>query len=592
MQHELGTHFESFAQGAYGIEGVWALQQSRLDGTRITLGTVAALGARELFQPGNDLLSRVPPESTKLILGHPQTDAWATRCRELTRTGKGREMLAEEIRYYSALAASAAIRGGVPFDGIGIPIENGKAMLPTLGGGVFEGSDSGSAIVQHQSNGLVTITSGAETIRLPADGGVTGTTSWYPLRHITVPSPVASVDFEIDDVSPKRRLGLYGAPVADRLPEDEVLSWQDALEGAWRLLRNSLPEQADAIMVGIRSLIPLRSPAHIDRRSSRTPAFGAIALTTPTSSMELAMPLVEEFWEGAFRALHSRIPLHEAPSAERRYHGPWQDLPVSFEDFFCGTYAHLGVIDLWIARRASTQDPEDHILATVEIERWRNRLSGLADKVDGSGFLTKEGRLFTEAMRWRFRRLEQLTTPPKIANLARISETDNRLSWRLRNLVPDAEAIGELAARWLAGLPCPEQESEIMVMLEVSPQHTPVWSNYARKRLMLQALLGAEPGDAYASDGDKAYAANADLSGVYHYYQAAIRANPDSAEPWSGLALIYERAADEAKRALFGFPEVVYALHKAIHHTSGVAPYPAPLARWLSRLPEPRILEY
>ena len=127
---------------------------------------------------------------------------------------------------------------------------------------------------------------------LPDDLGM-DCPGWQGLRHLSGTYGGQSTKLLIDDVDPFR--ALESSSVAPRLSAVEVVQWQAAFDGAWKLLVSTHRGTAEEVASLIRVLTPLNTPAdgHVSATSRKS--FGAILLSAPPDACSLAVTLAHVY---------------------------------------------------------------------------------------------------------------------------------------------------------------------------------------------------------------------------------------------------------------------------------------------------------
>ena len=107
--------------------------------------------------------------------------------------------------------------------------------------------------------------------------------------------------------------------------------------------------------------------------------------------------------------------------------------------------------DFWRVQAALAVTPFP-AYAQVEFARWSDCTGRVLDALLESRSLTSVGERFVLRYARTVAELAEIA-PEEPGRLARIAAADHRLSWRLRNVRPDAAAVDALARAWRAGMP-------------------------------------------------------------------------------------------------------------------------------------------
>jgi uncharacterized protein len=323
--------FEMLSSGPGDLVTMAALAESSWSITRALVAAVGSGadddGGRELSRAARagwmllDQLDEEHPQAVREVLTYPYVRAWAVRCLDPPRdadTDLDRAHLA-------GLAAAAALRAGVEAELL-LPVRAGHVHLPGMGALAAAGHTS--------------------VVRISAAGPVLrdGLGDWQPVRRFTA----ADMSFAVDDIDPFRDCQAW-VP-AGRLSARDWQAWQQALTAASRQLAAELPAYASVIAAGLRSVVPMR-PAAAGRSQSGTAkhAFGAVALALPGSTDMLCELLVHEMQHVKLTALCDLMDLFD-PADSTTYQVPWRPDPRPVDGVLNGTYAYLGVGELWRAR--------------------------------------------------------------------------------------------------------------------------------------------------------------------------------------------------------------------------------------------------
>ncbi|MFI9364334.1 FxsB family cyclophane-forming radical SAM/SPASM peptide maturase [Kitasatospora sp. NPDC053057] len=370
------AQLDELARGYGSADTVAALGRSQLALTRAMLAAAwdaSGQGRAEAWELLS-ALDGVAPAAVDAVLAHPYARAWAAR----RLAGD----LAVGLGPLAALAAAAAVRAGRG-DSIAVPARGGWLHLPTLGRVAVP---DGEAVVTGRADGL--------EVRA-ADGSVR-TALDQPLRRVRL---AGGWTVALEDVDPLR--DSHAHPVADRLPEAELLSWTGALREAWELLGRDLPAYAEGIRAGLGTVTPLRpGPAGRDISSAARQAYGVVGIARPATAPTLALLLAHEFQHVKLGAVLDLFDLHDRAD-DRLYFAPWRPDPRPLEGLLQGTYAHLAVTEYWGTRTAAYDGlaGEAADRARAQFALWRRYTVEAVERLAESGALTGLGVRFAEGMR-------------------------------------------------------------------------------------------------------------------------------------------------------------------------------------------------
>jgi len=521
--------------------------------------TVPAAGPalREHYSVLADV-ERTAPEAAATILGHPHVGAWAARCLRQLSNGPGLEE--PDLGHLGAVAVSAAILAGYACR-ITLRVQNGTVMLPGLGRALVSGD---RATVMVSAEGQAVIESGGQTIMLidpSADGP-----GWQSVHVLTL----GDRRLLLDDLDPNRVYDPY--PLPGRLTRPDVARWQDGLDEAWRLLSTHHPGHAAALHASLKSLVPIGQRTD-DRNVSATSgdAFGAVAVSTPSDGVGLAVALVHEFQHAKLCAIGDIEPLVDRRDGPLFY-VPWRPDPRPAAAMLHGIFAHMAVADFWRVHR-NVAAPGDQLLAHVEFARWLRQTRHAARLLAPDGALTSAGRRLLTRVTAHLTRWLAEQVPPLALRLAGEASAEHLSGWRLRNLGPDPDDIERLARDWVSGRPARGiVRTRLLQPPRTASRSTRMDLLYARlrdpARFEADHAGSCEAPDIAWARGDRALAARG--------YRAELRADPARLAAWTGLGLSAGR-----RGMLRRGPEVTYALHRRLAELSQPAD-PLRLAGWLS----------
>ncbi|MFD1541306.1 HEXXH motif domain-containing protein [Nonomuraea guangzhouensis] len=315
---------------------------------------------------------------------------------------------------------------------IEVPADEGGITLPSLGRAVLAGP---SALVRRAGGPVEVI--GDETVRLPDDPHQDAP-GWQALRHLEVTARGRILTLCVDDLDPYRMPGARLA--ADRLSEDELAVWREALRSAWELLLDHHPTVAEEVSVATSVLTPLTDVPGDQISGSSREAFGCVALSTPPDATTLALTFAHEVQHGKLSALLDVLPLLR-PSGDRRYYAPWRNDPRPLGGLFQGAYAYVGVSGFWRRQRHHEQG-EAALAASAEFYRWWEAAVGATQVITESGFLTPPGERFVARMAATLRAWRDEEVSGAAVEKAHRDAAAHRAMWEERNGVTPSSPGG------------------------------------------------------------------------------------------------------------------------------------------------------
>lgn len=324
------------------------------------------------------------PEAVDTVLAHPYVRPWALGCLGAGPRSGAAQPAATAVRGIAEIAAAAAVRAGRPATVV-VPVHDGLLRLPSLGTLTLE-AGAGRAVLRADADGF-TVHADGRTYAVARNGP--GDPAWRGNRRFELDGWSVT----LEDTDPWR--ACHGHPARPRLTEEEAEAWRDALARAWAWIRRELPAYAPGIAAGLRVITPLLpSPEGADLSSAARDAFGAVAIARPAAPETLALLLVHEFQHVKLGAVLDLTDLYD-PACEELFYAPWRPDPRPLEGLLQGTYAHLAVVDFWLARwRSGGGRP-----AEIRFSRWRDRTAEAVDTLASSGALTEAGERFVAGLR-------------------------------------------------------------------------------------------------------------------------------------------------------------------------------------------------
>jgi uncharacterized protein len=409
--HQLSAEqFERLAAGAGGVSGVDALRAAQLSKHLLLIGHLLRSwpgdpAERDTVATALDRARERSAERFADVIGAPLVGAWASIVARAVRHGTATRA---DFTQLGALAMVACAEAGVDAEAVA-PVRDGSVVLPGVG----------AVPVAGRAETVVTVVDGAVTVR---DGDPEAT---QPLRHLMSGHGGRRIRVGLDDLDPYRH--GHHAPPTPRLSPAEVAQWQDLLDGAWRLLAERLPERADELAAGLRTLVPL---VQLDQRSSKSAtirhAFGVFGLTRPPSPIDFAVTLVHEFQHSKLSAMLDLMPLTD-PADDRRYFAPWRVDPRPLSGLLQGVYAFVGVADTWRALQGAEPTAEREFAeARLQVDH------GLA-AIERSGALTAAGRQLAARLRTVTDSMLAEPVRAEVAEAAELALRRTREQWLARN---------------------------------------------------------------------------------------------------------------------------------------------------------------
>jgi uncharacterized protein len=430
------TEFTQLAAGRGGTDAITQLAGAQRSLSRALVAAVFESGrsapdvgvaARERLDAAWKVLTSIDrrqPEVASTVLGHPYLRSWAVQC--LKRLAQRTPELDNHLDYLSAVAASAAIRGGADAV-LTVPVLAGAVHLPGLGRLIIAAESSHraewAALVVNDRAVSIEVGEARWTLdravllevddchfeaQGPADlldAAHDSSAEWQRVRILEAPG----VRVALEDTDPYRDCHHWRA--APRLSDSEFKIWQAHFTLAWHEIQTSHSRYAPAIAAGLQMLTPVspgtRSPA-ADATSRR--AFGAIGTSIQDDPVILAMKIIREFQRETLDAILDLYDLRE-PTGSRLPQTTPQEDSGSLDTRLQDAYAHLAVTEFWRVRATGTVPVGDgagtgDILAVVAGQRfaqWQARTRDEIETLAHSGSLTPLGMSFVDEMRHAMR---------------------------------------------------------------------------------------------------------------------------------------------------------------------------------------------
>lgn len=369
------------------------------------------------------LLARVQreaPGAFSEVIRFPSVSAWAGSLAVGERPDPGP---------LSAIAASAAIRGGLPCD-VPLPTSmlSGKTLhLPSLGTAVIPASLRRVPGTLRVRDGVTQIEGQRERFVLPrrldADGP-----GWHTLSA-GLPR-TGPGELVIDDSYPyqfPREIRLAGPLSAS--PRGD---WRRRLAGGLRVLARHHQRTATEVSAVIRAVIPLSAGEDGSRSLTSRLAYGGVALALPADDVSMALTLAHEVQHSKLSALMDLVPLVHGGTAGR-YYAPWRPDPRPLPALLQGLYAHVEVARFWRRRREIAPHPDAAWRANVEFARWRSCCALVARSLRGAPELTNCGALFVDGLADVIRAWRNDQVPPTAVAQAGREISEHQEKWNIRN---------------------------------------------------------------------------------------------------------------------------------------------------------------
>lgn len=412
--HRLSSdHLANLAAGLGGADAIRELNAARLSRHLLLLKYLAdnwPADRRWLDQAVGVLVVAQQRDAAVFaeLIGDPLVGAWLARvARQLLRRGADPGVLAADALNLGGLAAAAAIRLGLDGELTGY-IRGGRLALPTVG--LVEVSDAPD---------------GPMPFSVASGRAVPGTIREF--RFLTARHEDQRCTVRVDDGDPYRA-GYHEEP-SEGLADAELRRWQEIFDGAWDLLCRYAAPRAPELAAGLRVLVPLIDRGDGAARSGTSrDSVGALGLTPPLTSADLAITLVHEFQHSKLTAVLDLAPLY-VPDGPEQHFAPWRTDPRPTGGLAQGVYAFLGVADVWRGLRSA---PGLQELATEQFAIVREQLRAGLASLEGSRELTAAGVAFVAGMRASLERLNADTVPDRVLALARSDLQARRSAWRER----------------------------------------------------------------------------------------------------------------------------------------------------------------
>ncbi|MER5195999.1 aKG-HExxH-type peptide beta-hydroxylase [Streptomyces sp. NPDC002755] len=390
-----------------------------------------------------------PPDAVlspaRARLFHPLTGPWALSCLHGLdgRTGPpdepGSRRLRQDLAHFSAIAAVAAARAGIPFT-VRLTAYGGVLTLPSLGSLRTATTGDVPVDVTHREGRLTVRLPDAPDVVVRLESGIgawSGALAWTPV-HALPGLSAARAPMPLDDVDPYRvapgpRHRTLGGPAI--LDDGDCKRWLQAWSGTEAALRTGGAHRVTEAVALLRCLVPLERPPGAAGRDScsatRHEAFGALLSSAPQDALALAETLVHELHHAKLAALGDLVTLHHA-DAEPRYFAPWKTDPRPYDGLLQGIYSHLALAD-YFQRRALGTAPPDSEYAWSRHARYRAQVGAALPGLVGSPDLTVRGRRFVDEMTATYERMADRPAPRNHTARAQAYVKAARALWTQRH---------------------------------------------------------------------------------------------------------------------------------------------------------------
>lgn len=513
------------------------------------------------------------PDVVATVLCYPQTGTWLSHMfgRLDAESDDDATSLASDSGYLGWLVAAALIacrsEGSTR-----LKMRDGEIMLPGRGAlRIGSPGDFGPCELRWNDSGALQVSWAEGLVHIDSTTSESNP-HWLPLRRVHSHSEGPAV--WLDDLDPFRDL-IDEQPNPPRLNSAQALQWQRDFAAAWELLVRELPDYVGPMRGCLQSLAPLSAqPLLASTSHTAHDGVGCVYTTAPADPCQLALTLIHEIQHTKFDLLKDHVELF-ASDTDCQFYAPWRDDPRPIVGLLHGIYAFFGVTDFWRTHRHSSchGSPQAH----ADFELSRRQLSLAISQTMDSGLLTATGQRFLAGLAAAMHPWSTDGVPATARRAADEASIAHRTFWRVRNLVPDPDAVAELAARWWTDQPASISPTITQIEQRLIPEH--------HRRLSLAAQLTTLDHGAAALSvpgqpaGDQAYLAGY-LSKAVALYCRELRADPLRPQAWAGLALALPKifGADDFE-ALFKRGEVVSRVYQAVGPEVDILS----LVRWFAR---------
>lgn len=541
------------------------------------LGTLPPIEeARRIFV---DAQLQAPDAIDELLL-NPQVGGWAAyvmrRWRGMTR---GCPPLWVDFGGLHVLSLLAAARAGLTWR-TRLPHRQGRLLLFGMGMAEFSDIHADDLIDAESYAGRITLAARNSRIEI-FEGEPVKQPQWREARGISVGGDL-ELHVCLDDLDPFRDLA---DPIPPEPLDDAAASrWQKLLDEAWSILCDHHRETAEAVSVGVVSLVPLPiGDARETRSASSGESFGRVMVSPPPDAVTLAVAIVHEFQHIKLGGLMhlTRLTIGDEISC---LYAPWRDDPRPIGGLLQGVYAFFGIAAFW-RRQRGAESGADRRLADFEYAYARSQAREGISGVRESDSLTDEGCALIDGLSACLEAWLSDVLDPMATAAMRIVADYHRAGWRIRHQVVNDGDIDMLEAAWHDGRPAVLRTERPRVVPALPIRWSYRMIELARRRILasdtpvdserVSTRLEREIHDADLAlfDGECDTAAK--------LYAGAVREECADLDAWAGLAVAADMCGlDAASRALRRRPEIVRALYFKLTD-SNPAVDPIRIAGWL-----------
>jgi len=525
------------------------------------------------------------PAALAEVVLSPQLGTWVSRMMRLLHGGAAIQAPPwVELGYLHAAAFVAAFRAGIPL-ATRLPASHGRVFLPALGMARLPAVPAWNMAEAETADGHAWLWCEGQKVTIPENPQADGP-DWWALRRVSVSAGGRVLDVSIDDLDPYRDLADPVPPA--RLDAADWERWRAILADAWRLIDGVWPAGADAMSVGLVSIVPLPGDNRETRSASSGDAFGAALISRPADPVTLAVSMVHEFEHIKLGGLLHLAPLLAEHANSVVVYAPWRDDPRPLAGLLQGIHAFCGIAGFW-ARYRLVAPAEERAVADFEFAYARRQTRmGLATLL-GSPLLTDVGRRFALGVAARVRAQSAQRIPREPARAAWAAAIDHRAGWRIRHLRPDPDRVHRLADAFLAGRPARAVDA---VRCAMAPDTGGRWhqSRLALHRIRLHAperfrrLATRDdpiPAAAYGAVWADIALVGGSSTAAEAAYRAMIATDPGDITAWTGLAVATAaNHSTSAWRLLIRRPELIRVVYLAVReHRTAISP--TAVAEWL-----------
>ncbi|WP_330252126.1 HEXXH motif domain-containing protein [Nocardia sp. NBC_00565] len=525
-------------------------------------------------------LQRSHPAAVTALLSYPHTGPWLARVLHRIHAAPDDETtpLWADCGYLGWLAAA----GGITCRAEGsmkLVVRNGVVMLPGIGMVRFgSAEDCGHCELRWTSEGALHFTRDTTTVLISCTDEESDPV-WLPLRRLCGAADEPEVF--LDDLDPFRDFLDDRTPA--RLTAAQAELWQQDFAAAWDLLDRDFDRYLVPMRSCLQALAPLSvRPLVASTSHTSSTGLGCVYTTAPADPCQLALSLIHEIQHTKFTLLTDQVVLVD-PDPACHFYAPWRDDPRPIFGLLHGIYAFFGVTDFWRVHRHA--DCHRSQQAHVDFELWRIQVEAAMTHASTSGLLTDSGAQFIDTLRAGMRPWSSEDVSAEARLAASEASAAHRTFWQVRNLIPDAGGIANLAAQWTAQASRPT----VLPSAGHADQQT-VPDGYRRLHLSAQLkVFDSGPAGALASPdqphGDRAYLAG-DLSEAVALYARELHADPLRPQLWAGLALTMPKLYPDSNFSILNTrAEVAARLYRTVRADTGTAAI-IDLVRWLSNCPD------